>query len=113
MRILFIIFLLFSSCSSQENNTLSSPESERTVTENDNFTATPFYTDSIGWGYEIKENGKVVIIQKHIPAIQGMNGFKTEEDAQRVGNLIVQKLNNNIFPPTIQVEELEQLGIEY
>jgi hypothetical protein len=64
-----------------------------------------------GWGYDIYMNGKRYIHQPHIPAISGNKGFATEEDARKAGGLVVHKIRNNIMPPTIDVDELDSLGV--
>lgn len=64
-----------------------------------------------GWGYTILNNGKPFIIQKHIPAIQGTNGFNTESDAKKCGLFVIEKIKNGVMPPSITKEELQRLGI--
>lgn len=82
----------------------------------------PTYVDSVyaflilqneieGFGYELYEKDKLIIRQPHIPAVSGRSGFKTVADAEKVAVFAISKLQNNIFPPTISVEELESLGV--
>jgi|SRR5688572_4594942 len=85
--------------------------------ENANLTVEVFKIDSIdhngnrGWGYDILIDGKIYIHQPNIPAIMGNNGFSSEEHAQEAGEFIVQKLKNNIVPPSVTPEELDSLGV--
>lgn len=66
-----------------------------------------------GWGYEIYKESKLLINQKNIPAVQGNQVFLTEKEALKVGELVLNKLLQNQFPPTITTEELTTLGIEF
>ncbi|PZX43258.1 uncharacterized protein DUF4907 [Nonlabens dokdonensis] len=65
------------------------------------------------FGFQIIFNNSVVIEQKHIPAINGASAFKSEEDATMVAELMIYKLNNKIFPPSVTVHELDSLNIKY
>lgn len=64
-----------------------------------------------GWGYQILKDGKLIIDQEQIPAIQGNQYFKSEEDALKTGELALKKIKGQIFPPTISIRELDSLGI--
>ena len=52
-----------------------------------------------------------MIDQKHIPAIQGEQGFTSKEKAEITGNYILRKIKNGEFPPTVSVPELDSLGV--
>ena len=68
-----------------------------------------FKTDN-GWGYTITVNNKVFIKQSMIPAVEGNKGFSTQEDAAKVGQLIIDKLANH-ESPAVKKEDLQKLGI--
>ena len=72
-------------------------------------------TDSehTGFGFEILQGTSPLIIQPHIPAIQGIKGFETEEQAAIIGNYMIYKINNGIMPPSISVQDLDSLKIVY
>ena len=72
-------------------------------------------TDSqpTGFGFEILQGTSILIIQPHIPAIQGIKGFETEEQASVIGNYMIYKINNGIMPPSISVQDLDSLEIVY
>jgi hypothetical protein len=63
------------------------------------------------WGYQIFQKGTMIINQTSIPSIQGINGFDTQEKAERTAKHILTKVENGIFPPTVNKEELENLGV--
>ncbi len=65
-----------------------------------------------GYGYDVMKEGKVIIRQPTIPAISGNKGFASKEDAEKVGNLMVIKIENGIMPPTISIEDLDSLKIK-
>lgn len=66
-----------------------------------------------GFGYDLLNGGKVTIHQPHIPAVSGTSGFSSKEDAEKVGSLMLMKIQKGIMPPTITVEELDSLGIKH
>lgn len=68
-------------------------------------------TEGVGWGYQILKDGKLMINQDHIPAIQGNKGFSSKEDAEKTANFMLEKIKKGIFPPTISIEELDSLEV--
>lgn len=64
-----------------------------------------------GWGYQISQNGKMLIDQQSIPGRAGIQGFQTENDARNVANLVCAKLKAKIFPPTVSEDDLKNLNI--
>lgn len=69
-----------------------------------------FHTEH-GWGYDIFVNGNKYIHQEQIPAVPGIKGFETEEDAKKTAEMVTHKIRNNIMPPSATPEELENLGV--
>ena len=64
------------------------------------------------FGYQILDaTGKMVINQPNIPAIQGIKGFSSENDARKAAEFVIQKIDNGHFPPTFTVAELDSLRI--
>lgn len=63
-----------------------------------------------GFGYEIFKNKQPYIMQTQIPAIQGTKVFVNNIEAQRIGELVLYKLEHNITP-NITVIELDSLKI--
>lgn len=69
------------------------------------------YEENNGWGYQIFEGDKMVINQMHIPAVQGIQGFSSQENAATTARYIIKKINEGIFPPTISVSTLDSLRV--
>jgi hypothetical protein len=67
---------------------------------------------SNGWGYEIYVGKKVYISQKTIPAVAGTKGFVSEKEALEVGNFVVSKMNKQQKLPSVNLKELDSLGIK-
>jgi len=91
--LLLIGFLIFFSCNSKQGLSL---ESIKTPT---------------GWGYLIKNNDKIIIKQSIIPVISTEKSFQSEEEALKVGNLVLDKLKHQTSP-TITKKDLILLSIK-
>jgi len=122
MNLKFILFSLFFLVAlSCQQTTKTEPKSqiidptkknnistEKTV---DDFTCKTTFSPDIGWGYQILNHDAIYINQPHIPAVEGVKGFTDENDAIATAELIIYKLKNGVFPPTIAVDELDSLGV--
>ena len=64
-----------------------------------------------GWGYTIKHNDKIIIKQSIIPVIPNQKSFESEEEALKVGNLVLEKLKQQTSP-TITKKDLILLSIK-
>jgi hypothetical protein len=62
-----------------------------------------------GWGFDILIKDKIFIHQPNIPAINGDIPFKTKKDAKKVAELMIFKICNDIIPPAITIEEINNL----
>ena len=78
---------------------------------NDKLELETFKTDT-GWGYCVKTNEKLFIKQKYIPAISGYYAFINEDDARKVGRLVLKKLKNKQHP-SITIQELDSLKLNF
>lgn len=63
-----------------------------------------------GWGYDIYVKDSVYISQDIIPTITGRKAFASENDAKKLGELMVAKMKNNLRP-VITDFELDSLKI--
>ena len=64
-----------------------------------------------GWSYQIRQNGKLLIDQPTIPGRPGTAGFQSQEDAQKVAELVKSKIVAKVFPPSISEADLQNLNI--
>lgn len=64
-----------------------------------------------GYGYDIIISGLLYIHQPNIPSVQGNVGFDNKKKAKRTAEFIVEKIKNNIIPPTISKKELDSLKV--
>lgn len=63
------------------------------------------------YGYNIIMGGRILIHQPNAPALPGVEGFKTQEDAQMVAEFVIEKIRRDDFPPSVSVRELDSLGV--
>ncbi|MDO9276847.1 MAG: DUF4907 domain-containing protein [Lutibacter sp.] len=63
-----------------------------------------------GWGYTIFIKDKVFIKQDIIPGIPVKKPFSAEKDAETVGELMIEKLENKKIP-SISYKELQINGV--
>ena len=64
-----------------------------------------------GFGYQIKSQSKLLIKQDYIPAVQLNKTFCTEEDAEKVGRFVANKILNK-ENPKVTMENLKQLNVD-
>lgn len=55
-----------------------------------------------GWGYTIKINNKTIIKQTVIPTLSKQESFKSEADALKVGNLVLDRIKQNLSPTVVK-----------
>jgi hypothetical protein len=118
--LIFSLIFLFSCSNSAEydttsieNNTSKSENSEQTKASN--FSIQVYPIDSLnlkaGFGYNILLDGALFIHQNTIPSIPGNTSFSSKENAEKVANLVLGKLKNNIMPPSVSSNELDSLQV--
>ncbi len=98
----------------QEKVTVETPGETPKVVKQTNssaYTVQTNFSPETGWGYDILENNVVKIHQPHIPVVQGIRGFKTSDDAIKVGKKVIEKLDKGIMPPSLSLEEMQSLGV--
>ena len=65
---------------------------------------TRIYAVNSGYGYEISKHDKILIKQDHIPAISEQHTFCNSDDALKVANLVISKLENKETPRITKAE---------
>jgi hypothetical protein len=115
MKAFFIFFsLLIVSCNSNIEPTKEDISDTKVPLKNNadtEFSVVTIENQDATWGYQLLKDGKLMIDQKNIPAIQGNRGFSTKEKAELMGSFILQKVKNGGFPPTVSIEEMDSLGV--
>lgn len=63
------------------------------------------------FGYDILLSGKPLVHQPNIPGLPGKDGFATKEKARTVAEFVAKKIRNNEMPPTVTLEDLNNMGV--
>lgn len=92
-----------------DKNPTQSPDGSAYV--NSNLTYNIIDAPNNTFGYDVFVDGKLLIHQLNIPAMPGVEGFKTKEDAIKVAELVMSKIGLGEMPPTVSTEELKNIGI--
>ena len=103
-----LVVTVLLACNSADDWQLTTTITEKSKVQMEIIEISPGY-----YGYAIRQNGKLLIEQKHIPAIQQFKPFVNRVETERVGMLVKEKVEHEIFPPIISVGELDSLGISY
>ena len=83
---------------------------------NNNETPSNYYAQAIevsgGYGYEVRKtiSDKIYIKQEYVPSLSEKLVFCTKQDALKIGELVVSKLNAHTNP-AVDKEELEEQQI--
>jgi len=77
-----------------------------------NYQLETFQVTQSGWGYKIYRQNRSFIVQYNIPAIPDKLNFKSEKDAERTGNLMIEKLRAKKIP-SVLMSELDSMNIQY
>jgi hypothetical protein len=99
-----LLFVLIFSCSAPDRQDALIEKSVLPAIE-----VTLFPSEYNGFGYDVSVNGKLFVHQPNIPAMAGNRGFPTEQSAQRVASLVIQKIKDNQIPPTLTLAEVRAL----
>jgi hypothetical protein len=101
--VLLIIIALATACQQKQ-----AKHTEITARQ-DSLAVVPFKLETGGWGFKINIGHKTFIYQDIIPTIQGRHVFQSEEDAQKVGDLMVKKMRSfgKGFPVVSKQEMLD------
>lgn len=68
-----------------------------------------YFKSGSGWGYGIYKHDKLFILQPIIPCIAEKKTFHSKVEAQKVGNCVLDKLNNNQQPILLKEEVIALL----
>ena len=121
-RLLPVLLILVYSCQSNQRDDVGyssgyATESNDTAVKTsplespDKITYRLLYKENSGWGYQVFSGAKMLINQEHIPAVQGIKGFDTREQAEKTVLHLIERMKNGDPRPTLSVEELDSLGV--
>lgn len=105
MKKLFIFLFPIAICIGCKEKTKTSPSHEGEV-----FVKVRSVKVPNGWGYEVVSDTNVFIKQYFIPSISGQRPFKSEDDALKTGQLVLEKLKENKLP-SLDSMDLVRLGV--
>ncbi|MEL6918915.1 MAG: DUF4907 domain-containing protein [Bacteroidota bacterium] len=63
-----------------------------------------------GWFYEIYYKGTLQIRQEFVPVVQGRRRFSSEEEARKMGELVLKRLTQG-ESPIVSIQDLKNNGI--
>jgi chitinase len=104
--LIFFSVLLLVNCASKEKKEHKPKQSEQ-KTSKDQMQYITFQNADGTFGYDILSAGKLLIHQPNIPALPGNAGFYNEDDAVKTANLVIQKINAGIMPPSVTEAEIQ------
>ena len=56
-------------------------------------------------------DGRLMIHQSSVPGLPGNEGLKTKADAEKVAQLVIEKIKKGEMPPTVSIEEMKTLNV--
>jgi hypothetical protein len=113
----FLIFLLTACNAKQEkgNDIRSSGEpslqNKLNTSDSPNIQLVIIYDVKTGYGYNIFIDGTMTIHQPSIPGLVGNQGFRTQQQALKTGEFVVDKIRHQAMPPSISRSELDSLHV--
>ena len=61
--------------------------------------------------YDVFADGRLMIHQTSAPGLPGNEGLKTKEDAEKVAQLVIDKIKKGEMPPTVSIDEMKKLKV--
>jgi hypothetical protein len=102
-----ILMLFFIACDHQAPNNSTAIS---TVKTQQNLTFQVISAPKNTFGYAIFLDGKEFIHQDNMPAVGGIEGFKTAQQAEKVAQFVIQKMQKGDGLPAVTPDDLAQLG---
>jgi len=59
------------------------------------------------WGYDIIMDGKLFVHQPFVPGSKGSIGFAKESQAAAAAQLVIEKIQKGIMPPSLTINEVQ------
>ena len=107
---LLIVSFALATCSSDKPEEIET--NKETVIENTGpkYSYKVYNLPDVGWCYQVFRGTKMIINQKHIPAVQGVSGFETEEQATLAVEFIMVQIRAGNEQPAVTPHELDSIG---
>ena len=61
--------------------------------------------------YDVFADGKLMIHQTSVPGLSGNEGFKTKGNAEKVAQLVINKIKKGEMPPTVSIDEMKKINV--
>ena len=113
MKYAFLIFIgvLMVSCGTENTDDLDVKlEKNSEHPSIPKYSSKVYYLQNVGWCYQVFRGTKMILNQKHIPAVQGIKGFETKEKAEIAVNFIMERVIAGNERPSVTPEELDSIG---
>lgn len=113
MKYAYLIFIgiLLSSCDAESINEIEvKPKGNMDQSETPKYSSKVYHLQDVGWCYQVFRGTKMILNQKHIPAVQGVKGFETKEKAKIAVNFIMERVISGNERPSVTPEELDSIG---
>jgi hypothetical protein len=113
MKYAYLIFIgvLLAACNTENSDESDvKPENGDAQTEKPRYTSNVYYLEDVGWCYQVFRGPKMILNQKHVPAVQGIKGFETKDKAEIAVNFIMERVLAGNERPSVTPEELDSIG---
>ena len=110
IQLLFALALIIASCSSEKKEVDEIKKEPVEQTDKSKYSYRVYNQPDVGWCYQIFRGSKMIINQKHIPAVPGILGFETQEKAILAVEFIMVQIEAGNEQPTVSPEELDSIG---
>lgn len=108
--ILVISVLFFTSCTNKNESEVEKEDIPVSQEKKSAYTYKVYLLQDVGWCYQIFKGSKLMIDQKHIPAVPGVLGFSTEQQAEIAVQFIMKQIEAGNERPSVTPEQLDSIG---
>lgn len=109
-KVLFVLGFILASCSFDKTEEKEIKKDPVVQDEGPKYTYKVYQLANVGWCYQVFRGSKMIINQKHIPAVSGVKGFETKEKAEIAVRFLMEKIENGDERPPVTPEELDSIG---
>ena len=110
IQLLLVLGLILASCSNDIKEVEEVKKDPVEQIDQSKYSYRVYNKPDVGWVYQIFRGTKMIINQKHIPAVPGILGFETREKAVIAVEYLMIQIEAGNEQPTISPEELDSIG---